>query len=213
LTDGDDGLSADDYWQGVLARYEQDLGIPKGVIWSLRDEPDVWTFFIKAHALIESALTTVLRAQDKRLADILEALPLSHTKYGRIAAAQALGVLDKEDAAFFQVVQRMRNLLVHDIRNVAFDFKKYFASLSAEHRRQITDVLTYGFRHHYTTPEVMEDNISRHPGFTTWNGLVKFIITLTGRLPGQTWPKQVTVEWEEVRFEDAAQGGESQPTP
>ena len=106
-----------------------------------------------------------------------------------IAAAHALGVLDEEDAAFFQVVQRMRNLLVHDIRNVSFDFKKCFASLSTEHRGQITDVLTYGFKHNYTTPEVMEDNISRHPVFVTWNGLVRFVITLTSRLPGKTWPK------------------------
>lgn len=139
-------LSSDEIWQNILAEHEHDLKIPKGVIWSLRDEPDHWTFFIKAHALIESALTMVLIAQDKRLADVLEALPLSHTKYGKVTTARAMGILDQEDVAFVEIVQRVRNILVHDIRNVAFDFKKYFASLTAKQRRQIADVLLLRFQ-------------------------------------------------------------------
>jgi len=190
-------LSSDEIWQNILAEHEHDLKIPKGVIWSLRDEPDHWTFFIKAHALIESALTMVLIAQDKRLADVLEALPLSHTKYGKVTTARAMGILDQEDVAFVEIVQRVRNILVHDIRNVAFDFKKYFASLTAKQRRQIADVLTYGFKGSPTTPETMEDNISRHPVFTIWSGLIRFIPTVTGRLPGKTWPKEIVLEWEE----------------
>jgi hypothetical protein len=203
----DTGPSSDEIWQGIFAEHEQDLQIPTGVIWSLRDEPDQWTFFIKAQALIESALTTVLVSQDKRLNDVLEALPLSHAQYGKITTARALGILDEEDVAFVQVVNKVKNLLVHDIRNVAFDFKKYFSTLSVEHQRQIVKVLAYGFKGHRTTPESMEDNLSRHPVFVVWSGLVRFIATVTGRLPAKAWPKEITVAWEAVPFEDAPEDG------
>ena len=64
---------------------EKTLGMPPGFLSRLVEEDD-WSFVIKSHALIESALSYLLRSlTDHRAADIYDSLPLHGAKQVRSA--------------------------------------------------------------------------------------------------------------------------------
>ena len=124
MVDDDD----DDYADVVaLETLEKEMGVPEGFFKNLGREDD-WSFIVKLHALIESALTHELVASldDERLRGFVSKLNL---RSGKLALASALERISKENRAFAEGIASIRNELVHDARNANFTLTKRFESL------------------------------------------------------------------------------------
>ena len=101
------------------------IGLSETFFHGLFQQGDDWTFVIKTHALLESAITHLLVTDLDRaeLAPLLSNLEMSNTRVGKVAFAKALGLLDKDYRRFVRNLSELRNELVHDIRNTAFAFE------------------------------------------------------------------------------------------
>lgn len=118
---------------------ERDLGLPKGFIARLQEEDD-WSFVIKLHALVEAATSHLLsQVVDARLDDVFSFLELSNKRTGKLAFIGALDLLSKPIRRYISALSELRNLLVHNVRNVGFQFDGYIASLNKEQRRNFLE--------------------------------------------------------------------------
>src|SRR5436190_1607259 len=74
---------------------------------------DDWSFVIKAHALIEVAVTQMLVQclGDVRLSDFIERLPLSDGRTGKIVATKQLDLLSDSHRKFIHWFSELRNRL------------------------------------------------------------------------------------------------------
>ena len=114
---------------------ERDLGLPKGFVARLHEEDD-WSFVIKLHALVEAATSHLLsEVVDSRLDDVFSFLELSNKRTGKLAFIGALDLLSKPIRRYISALSELRNVLVHNVRNVGFEFDSYIASLNKEQRR------------------------------------------------------------------------------
>jgi hypothetical protein len=89
-----------------------------------------WTLVVKAHAMLETALNTVLLAELGRpeLEPIIAKLETSNMATGKVAFAKALNMfLSKSSPVFIQQLSELRNFCVHDFRNFNFNIDKYIA--------------------------------------------------------------------------------------
>jgi hypothetical protein len=127
-----DVVTVPDTIEDSVRALEEELGLPGGFLERLRDEDD-WSFIIKAHALIESAVShLVCIALGKPiLAEVLSHLELSDKRRGKMAFASALGLVEKPDRRFINSLSELRNTLVHDVRNVGFSLSKYVAAVDS----------------------------------------------------------------------------------
>ncbi len=98
-----------------------------------------WTYIVKLHAMIETALNDVLTKhfQAPDLGRVIAKLDTSNPGTGKVAFAKALKILAPQTAVFIQKLSELRNLCVHDIRNFKFDLDKYLTSLSKEKRSEL----------------------------------------------------------------------------
>lgn len=119
-------MNIDDLGDSV-GRLEGDCGLPEGFCVKLVQEDD-WSFVIKMHSLLESAVSRLLTTALGRseLEDIFSALDTSNTKTGKIAFTSALGLLPKQHLDFIRSLSELRNRLVHRVKNVACDLHKHF---------------------------------------------------------------------------------------
>lgn len=104
-------------------------------------EEDDWTFVIKAHALIETAVTEMLVQQlgEVELTRIIELLPLSDNRTGKIAVAKQLKLLDDRQRRFIRFFSELRNSLVHRLDNLAFTFENYVSTLETNQKRSLKE--------------------------------------------------------------------------
>ena len=109
------------------------IGLSEDFFNGLLKQGNDWTFIIKSHALLESAITHLIVADLNRseLASIVSKLEMSNTKIGKVAITKELGLLTKEYRSFIRNLSELRNQLVHDIRNTAFTFNNHNAGLRA----------------------------------------------------------------------------------
>jgi hypothetical protein len=116
-------------------------------------EEDDWTFVIKAHALIETAVTQMIvqHLGQTELTKIIELLPLSENRTGKIAVAKQLNLLDDRQRKFVRFFSELRNSLVHRLDNLDFNFDNYVSSLDVNQRRSLKD----------TVPWFADDELSR----------------------------------------------------
>jgi hypothetical protein len=56
----------------------------------------------------------------------------------KIRFAEALGLVDARDVAFLGGISKIRNHVVHNVKNVDFDLKAYFAAKNAADTRART---------------------------------------------------------------------------
>ncbi|MGC2424486.1 MAG: hypothetical protein WA666_09060 [Nitrospirota bacterium] len=100
-------------------------------------EDDDWSFVIKNHALIESALTYLLvnTLKQPQLQKIFSMINISDDRTGKIAFIKSLGLLPKNHITFIHALSTLRNQLVHDIHNVNFSFKEYFQELETKNKQ------------------------------------------------------------------------------
>ena len=127
----------------MLGMIEEDLKLPSGFLTALNHEDD-WSFIIKSHALIEAALSNHLsKSIDSKLEPIFDKLELSNSRTGKLAFAEALGVLDSKQRMFIRKLSELRNTIVHNIHYINFDLKSYFMSLDKKQRDSFIEAFTY----------------------------------------------------------------------
>jgi hypothetical protein len=118
---------------------EDQLGLERGFFERLdnEDESD-WSFVIKLHALVEAAISHLLTRELSRaeLSDLFARLDISNKTTGKAAFVKALGLLDEPARRFMSSLSELRNMLVHDVRNVDFDLEAYVSDLSQEKQAQ-----------------------------------------------------------------------------
>jgi DNA-binding MltR family transcriptional regulator len=108
-------------------------------------EGDDWSFVIKAHALIEAAVTGLLTTVlgDDRIRDVLERLPLSDSQAGKITIAKQLGVLTAEQIKFIRKFSELRNQLVHKVDNVGFTFDDFWSKLDGNQKSSWVETISW----------------------------------------------------------------------
>jgi len=125
----------------ALRELEETVGAPKFLMASLL-EADDWSLVIKAHALLEGAVSYMLSAcVDQRLRPLFSRLELGQERTGKVAFAKALDLLTSEQRRFIRTLSELRNELVHDIRNVTFDLKSHVAHLHPDQRKNFEAAL------------------------------------------------------------------------
>ena len=109
---------------------EKELGLPKDWVITVAGEDD-WSFVIKAHALLEAAANNAIVSQLQRneLSDVVARLEFSGTKTGKVHILTKLGILDSECKRFCSKLSEIRNLFVHNVKNVENSLDKFIESL------------------------------------------------------------------------------------
>lgn len=125
--------------QQLIPQLESHLGLELGFFDSLdSDEENDWSFVIKLHALIEAAVSNLLTESLKRkeLAELFARLDISNKTTGKAAFVKHLGLLEEGERRFMSSMSELRNDLVHDVRNVNFDFTKYVNDMNEQKKQQ-----------------------------------------------------------------------------
>jgi hypothetical protein len=126
----------------TVAKLEKTLKLPDGFCERLRDEDD-WSFVIKLHALIEAAVThlLVIKLGHETLMPIFARLGLGQAQTGKLAFAHRLELLDSRERGFVRWLSEVRNQVVHDVRNVAFDLAEHVKRLDANQKKKFLKVV------------------------------------------------------------------------
>jgi hypothetical protein len=179
-----------------VEKLEETLGIPQGFLNRLVEEDD-WSFVVKSHALIESALSYLLRSRtDQRAVDIYDSLPLHGAKASKIEFIKRLCPLHDTFYQFIREYSALRNTLLHDVRNVTFTFSKYFASLAPDKRRQVvcsfTDLLQ--IPRDRMSPLEREQIFLEH----TREALVLSVMSIVSAVYFEVHPEEVERAWQSL---------------
>jgi hypothetical protein len=119
----------------IIPLLEERLGIRAGFFSSLDgDNENDWSFLIKLHAIVEAAVSHMLTDQLHRpeLSDLFARLEISNKTTGKAAFIDALDLLGKSERRFMSSLSELRNMLVHDVRNVDFDLMQYLGGMTKE---------------------------------------------------------------------------------
>src|SRR6266446_6527915 len=121
-----------------------EVGLTAEMVKSLQEPSDDWTFIIKIHALLEVALNHMVagRLRHKELNEIVERLSIAG-KTGKIAFAEAFGLLSKESVKFVRLISEVRRNLVHDIKHFDFDLYRYLMNLDKNKQEEWKAALTF----------------------------------------------------------------------
>jgi hypothetical protein len=116
----------------VEKELEPELELPKGFFRQLYQADD-WTFIIKLHALIESALTHLIDSlfETDSVVSFLGTLDIGGGRHSKVALLQIMNQIEPDEAKVVRGLSKIRNRLVHNIRHVAFDLKAYARELDA----------------------------------------------------------------------------------
>ncbi|MCC1496135.1 hypothetical protein [Alcanivorax sp. 1008] len=122
----------------LVPELEKRLGLDSGFFDKLIEGESDWALIIKTHALIEAAVSDLLATSldRKDLNAIFSSLELSNKRTGKMAFVSALGLLDEDCRRFISALSELRNRLVHNVKNVHFDFHEYVKQLDAQQFRQ-----------------------------------------------------------------------------
>lgn len=114
-----------------VGQFEADLSLRKGFFRALLNEDD-WSFVIKLHALVDSAITHMLVEELGRpeLLRPLSRLSLADTRSGKLAFGRELGLLDGRDRLFVQKLSEIRNSFAHDVRMAGSTLADYARGLN-----------------------------------------------------------------------------------
>jgi hypothetical protein len=166
--------------EDAVKNLESRLKIHDGFFDALFDEDD-WSFVIKSHALIESCATELLTNAIGRveLEDIFSHLPLGDKKVGKIKYMQSLSLIEMSEVRFIEAFSTLRNMLVHNVQNINFDFEKYYQQLNKDNKRNFVN----NFGIHLDMKGNLEKNVEEKQRFLEspktfiWYGL-KWVIAI-----------------------------------
>src|SRR3990170_5792947 len=114
------------------AAAEADFGLRSGFLIDLLSEADDWSFIIKAHAFLESAVNRLI-CHHLAKPDISDSL--SRIGIRRLTElAEAMGLLPKDEVRMIGHLGQLRNALVHKPSNTGFALSEYLADSNARIR-------------------------------------------------------------------------------
>ena len=118
--------------EAELHKLEGSLGLSEGFIQNLANSDD-WSFIIQAHAVIEAALSELIlhRLAHPSLADLIYEMSIGG-RFGKLAFAGALELIDAETKGFIQALSTIRNQFVHRVANAGTTFNDYFRGKTPE---------------------------------------------------------------------------------
>ena len=121
----------------LIQKIERGLELPDGFLVRLLNERDDWSFIIKTHALVESAVNHALVAKlrKREVSNVIARLALSNESTGKLALVKSLGLLEREHRTFIRWLSELRNHIVHDVRNVDFQLNAYADELDSREPR------------------------------------------------------------------------------
>ncbi|WP_199451346.1 hypothetical protein [Vibrio harveyi] len=148
------------------------LGLPKGFYRKLHQEDD-WSFIIKLSALFEAASTEAIasKLQHPEISSALSSLEQAHPRHGKIALMLKLGIISPEQKTFLVKLAELRNKLVHNISEVAFDFETYMSSLENGQKNALAKILGHGVNPTFKIQGVSlnrTDFTIENPKIATW---------------------------------------------
>lgn len=79
---------------------------------------------------------------DERLTEIITQLDISDRRRGKLAFVKAVDLLPAEFRCFVQKFSELRNSLVHNVKNVDFNFSRYLAGLDASQRQALKGAIS-----------------------------------------------------------------------
>ena len=100
-------------------------GLPEMFLFDLLVEDDDWAFVVKAHALLESVVCSLL-ATHLREPELERVLAGKVEMEARIEMLKALKLVDDADRRMMRTLSRLRNDLVHNAHQTSFKFSNYF---------------------------------------------------------------------------------------
>ena len=140
-------------------------------------QEDDWSFVIKAHALIEAAVSQLLTQHvgDSRLSGVFERLELSNTQTGRLAFVKALDLLSDNERRFVRGFSELRNRLVHNVHNVRFRFADDLVAMDTNQRKAFLDWVTY--RHPSRERDSLRAEAENATKHMLWNATLFFVLS------------------------------------
>ncbi len=125
-------MSAEPEMVEAIIDIENRLNLPDGFVVGLTSQDD-WSFVVKAHALLEAALTELVVAglRDPRVSDFVERLNVGG-KAGKLSLAERLNLLDADNRKFVDRFGELRNTVLHKVANVTFDLARHFRDGAAK---------------------------------------------------------------------------------
>lgn len=161
----------------ITAKIENEMSIPSMFLNNLLKEDD-WSFVIKSHAFLEALLTFALVESFQRyeVRGILERLDMSDAKVGKIKFAAALGLIKKDGERFLRELSKLRNDLVHEVKNLGFSFAEYISALDKNQKKTFVISLSYfasdeDIKDRY---EIVRDLMLNDTKRAIWLGLLHF---------------------------------------
>jgi len=168
---------------------ERELNLPSGFLSGLKSEDD-WPFIIKAHAFLEALFTHVLIKSigNEELRDIFSRLEMSNKNTGKAEFARALGLIDKDGFRFITKFSELRNLLVHDIGKVNFNFSEYVSRMDKNQFKSFVDSFAYFASEEELSirRETVNELLRADPKLSVWYSIMHF----TGVI---YWKREVTI--------------------
>jgi hypothetical protein len=163
-------------YKALISTIEKDFSIPEGYFVSFLREDD-WSFIIKIHALLEAAASQLLAhaAGDVRLQKVFERLELSNKDTGKLAFLKALELFDKKQQSFVVFVSRLRNDIVHDIRNINFKFKDHMNGMDDNQKASFVDKII-AFNVDDPTREYWRNFIFSNPKGAIWAATFSVVV-------------------------------------
>jgi hypothetical protein len=149
----DDQYSSEDDRER-LARIEAKLGIPDGFYLSLRKGGNDWEFAIKLMVLLEAALGRVIaeHLHNSAINDHCESLNMNG-RSGKVALAQALGIIDGTERKTFLALADIRNSFAHKVENITGNLHEFGARMEAPRLDNLLKACL-------TVPKQLEDKVS-----------------------------------------------------
>ncbi|MDN3717770.1 hypothetical protein [Vibrio breoganii] len=134
-----------------VSALENHLGLPSGFYDALLAEDD-WSFVIKLSALFEAASGQALAAKLQHSEIENELSYLEQSK--KIALITKLNIITPEQSTFLKKLSELRNKLVHNIREVTFDFAVLTSKFDKNEKRSFANVYGHGIHEKFTVDDV-----------------------------------------------------------
>ncbi len=153
-------MAADPNFEKHLHELEKSLGIPEGFIERLRDEDD-WSFVIKAHALLEAAISQLLAHElgKPQLEGVFARLDMT-AAFGKLTFGEVLDVVDKPKRRFIRALGEIRNDFAHQISNAGMKLDVYLAGMDKQKRKAKHEALDLIFA---TVESIKVHGVQRTP--------------------------------------------------
>jgi len=137
----------------TLRALEEDLQLTQGFFRSLASEND-WSFVIKSHALVETALSHLLAVavRDPRTVEIFARMETSNGRTGKLAFLKTMQLLDDHSVRFIRSLSELRNDLVHDVKQTSFSFDAHLAGLTKQRRQAFRQAFGWAIKPHPDAP-------------------------------------------------------------